>query len=689
MRTSGCFILFCILSAVLMSSRASGQVSQWKMFTNGNYITDIEADADTVWVGTEGGLVKIVKPTGETTFYNKLNSGLSDNYILTVEVAPDGKKWIGTATGGLSIWDGYTWKVFDTANSILESNKIWAIDFDSTGTAWIGSYTWLYKSNYDSLWQFYPVTAYSIRIDSLQRVWIGSGTTLKCLDGSGWHSYNLTMWDFINSIAVSEQGLVWLATSGGLYKFNGVTFTKIYQALLSGSNSVSIDADGNIWVGSNYGVGKLSGNSFEFFYPNENGMADNQVCEIETDQSNTVWIGTRRGLATFSSPPWPIYNTSSSAIPENYIKSIAIDRYGNKWMGSWDNAGLIKFDGSEWSVFQPDEGTTTFIDHVIVDTNNIKWISDMYHGIQSFNDTSWTYYNEANSGLPDNYIRSIFADKDNNIWVGLEYFGAAVFDHSEWTYYDTANTCMERNWVEDIYVDDIGNAWFSVDWSTVIRISNSGCEVFNSTNSGLANNFVKRIIADHQGKMWFGMQQGEISGFDGLNWSTYHLGPNGYYTVNDMAVDEANNLWVGTNGAGLYKFDGTEWTNYTVINSGLCCNEVLSLAIDSLGTKWIGTEAGLSLFNEDGFVSNHYFAGTHKNLKVYPNPAKETITLSVSPNKKVSQIQLLNTNGILIRNIAPTGRETTVNVSALQPGMYIVRLQADDGVHLGKFIKVQ
>lgn len=687
MRTSGsCFILFCILSAVLMSSRVSGQVSQWKMFTNGNYITDIEADADTVWVGTEGGLVKIVKPTGETTFYNKLNSGLPDNYILTVEVAPDGKKWIGTATGGLSILDGNTWKVFDTANSILESNKVWAIDFDSTGTAWIVGYTGLYKSNYDSIWQFSTVTAYCIKIDSLQQVWIGSNNQLMCFNGSGWHSYEL--WTFINSLAVSDQGLVWLGTSAGLYKFNGVTFTKINQPLLTESRSVSIAADGDIWVGSYYGVGKLSGSSFEFFYPVDNGMADNQVYEIETDQSNTVWIGTRHGLATFSSPPWPIYNTSSSAIPENYIKSIAIDRYGNKWMGSWDNAGLIKFDGSEWSVFQPDEGTTTFIDHVVVDTNNIKWISDMYHGIQSFNDTSWTYYNEVNSGLPDNFVRSIFADKDNNIWVGLEYYGAAVFDHSGWTYYDTSNTCMERNQVEDICIDEIGNAWFSVDWSTVIRISNSGCEVFNSTNSGLANNFVKRIIADHQGKIWFGMQQGEISSYDGLNWSTYHLGPNGYYTVNDMAVDEANNLWVGTNGAGLYKFDGTEWTNYTVINSGLCCNEILSLAIDSLGTKWIGTEAGLSLFNEDGFVSNHYLTSTRHNLKLYPNPAGESLTISLPINQKTSHIQVLNVNGILIRNTTLSGNQTTIDIHDLTPGMYLIRLQADDGVHVGKFIKV-
>ncbi len=686
MRTSEWFIFCCFLSAVILSSRVSGQVSQWKTFTNGNNITDIEADADTVWVGTEGGLVKIVKPTGETTFYNKLNSGLSDNYILRVKVAPDGKKWIGTAAGGLSIWDGITWKVFDTANSVLESNQIWDIDFDSTGTAWIAGYSGLLKSNYDSLWQFSTVTSYCIKIDSLQKVWIGSGTTLKCYDGSDWHSYDLTMWDFINSIDISDEGLVWLATSGGLFKFNGDTFTKIYQALLATSRSVSIAADGNIWVGSNYGIGKLSGNDFEFFYPVDNGMTDNEVFEIETDQSNNVWIGTRNGLAIFSSPPWTIYNTSTSSIPENYIKSIAIDRYGNKWMGSWFNAGLIYFDDTEWSVFQPDEGTTS-IDHVIIDTNNVKWISDMLHGIQSFNDTSWTYYNTANSGLPGNYVRSIFADKDNNIWVGTDYNGAARFDHSDWTYYDTTNTCMEQNSVQDIYIEDNGNKWFANDWF-VNRISNSGCEVFNSSNSGLANDFIKRIIADHQGKVWFGLQQGGISGFDGINWNTYILGNNGYYTVNDMVVDEANNLWVGTNGAGLYKFDGTGMINYTVTNSGLCCNEILSLAIDSLGTKWIGTSAGLSLFNEDGFVPNHYIASTHPSLKVYPNPSGESLTISLANRLKATQIQILNINGILISNIASLAQETTINVSHFKPGLYLVRIQANDGVHIGKFVKL-
>lgn len=139
-----------------------------------------------------------------------------------------------------------------------------------------------------------------------------------------------------------------------------------------------------------------------------------------------------------------------------------------------------------------------------------------------------------------------------------------------------------------------------------------------------------------------------------------------------------------------YKFDGIEWTNYNAVNSGICCNYVKAIDIDSLGTKWIGTWTGLSLFNQEGIVlSNKYFAGSNDILKLYPNPAKETLIVSLPNDKKSSQIQIVNINGILIRNITSSGPETNINISDLQPGIYLVRAHGSDGVKIGKFVKVK
>ena len=65
------------------------------------------------------------------------------------------------------------------------------------------------------------------------------------------------------------------------------------------------------------------------------------------------------------------------------------------------------------------------------------------------------------------------------------------------------------------------------------------------------------------------------------------------YTI---AIDSQGNKWIGTN-EGLVKFDGVRWTVYKTLNSGLPSNYVYAIAIDSQGTKWIGTNEGLARFD--------------------------------------------------------------------------------------------
>ncbi|OQA91071.1 MAG: Two component regulator propeller [Elusimicrobia bacterium ADurb.Bin231] len=71
--------------------------------------------------------------------------------------------------------------------------------------------------------------------------------------------------------------------------------------------------------------------------------------------------------------------------------------------------------------------------------------------------------------------------------------------------------------------------------------------------------------------------------------------------VNSIAIDSAGNKWFGTN-SGVSKFDGTNWTTYTTAN-GLADNDVNSIAIDSSGNKWFGTYGGVSKFDGTSWVT--------------------------------------------------------------------------------------
>ncbi len=63
------------------------QNPQWLNYTNGDNINALAEDGNNMWVGTSnGGLVKLDKITGIPTFYNKTNSGLTDNIVLAITI---------------------------------------------------------------------------------------------------------------------------------------------------------------------------------------------------------------------------------------------------------------------------------------------------------------------------------------------------------------------------------------------------------------------------------------------------------------------------------------------------------------------------------------------------------------------------------------------------------------------------
>ena len=65
--------------------------------------------------------------------------------------------------------------------------------------------------------------------------------------------------------------------------------------------------------------------------------------------------------------------------------------------------------------------------------------------------------------------------------------------------------------------------------------------------------------------------------------------------------DRKGNLWFGTTGDGIYRYDGTFFTNFTTKN-GLNSNSVNHILEDKDGKIWIGTGAGLVLYDGKTFT---------------------------------------------------------------------------------------
>ena len=69
------------------------------------------------------------------------------------------------------------------------------------------------------------------------------------------------------------------------------------------------------------------------------------------------------------------------------------------------------------------------LQNIIIDNNNNLWISTIENGLIKYVDNNWTFYNEENSGLPDDKINCLKYDNINNtLWIGTDTQGVVMLD---------------------------------------------------------------------------------------------------------------------------------------------------------------------------------------------------------------------------------------------------------------------
>ncbi len=68
---------------------------------------------------------------------------------------------------------------------------------------------------------------------------------------------------------------------------------------------------------------------------------------------------------------------------------------------------------------------------------------------------------------------------------------------------------------------------------------------------------------------------------------------------------------------------------------------------------------------------------------IYPNPAKEAIHISASSN--IREVNIYGLSGQLMGSLSTSGLETTMDISHLANGMYILGISTDEGISFKKF----
>ena len=169
----------------------------------------------------------------------------------------------------------------------------------------------------------------------------------------------------------------------------------------------------------------------------------------------------------------------------------------------------------------------------------------------------------------------------------------------------------------------------------------------------------------------------------GITWDTAYLGPyeDNYYSV--CFPDADTGYVVGAWGHILKTTDaGTTWYNQT---SGVDYR-LNSVFFTDVNTGYIAVGGGIILKTNDGGVPTGFDENNpvSNKLKIYPNPTNKYLTVETADRGSLS---VYNLKGMLILRKEIKNNNSTLDVSNLQNGIYIVKVVGDRQVYLGKFIR--
>ena len=300
----------------------------------------IEDRQGTIWLGTDGGLVRLeASETGKRKARSRaftMEDGLPHNSVRAVHEDRRGHLWLATKGGGLVRFSPKTHAMdVITTEDGLPSDILLSLQGGEGDEIWIGTYgsgVVRYVPPADGLldkdrgrFEHYPLSpdgemtdVYAIYRDSRGGVWAAADS----LGVAEWvpddgpdaagrfviHGEEKGLRHLeLNSITEDHTGMLWVAASdGGLYTFDGTRFVDVGTgSALEGEHVylVACDKNGTVLAGTNYGLYRHDRESGSFtFYGRDEGFwgIETNVNAAFTDREGHVWFGTINGATHYN-----------------------------------------------------------------------------------------------------------------------------------------------------------------------------------------------------------------------------------------------------------------------------------------------------------------------------------------------------------------------------------------------------
>jgi signal transduction histidine kinase/ligand-binding sensor domain-containing protein/ActR/RegA family two-component response regulator len=283
-----------------------------------------------IWVGTTSGLNILDAKRKPVRAYSREN-GLAGNWVTALAEDAAGDIYAGLDAGSISRFDhkGKLLRTYDS-NSGMSGEHVLKLLVDKQRRLWVGTTEACFRSR-ESLASGLEVRFEQVTIPG------SSGVTS------------------VQDLAMSEDGVIWLATRHGLVRFDGKNWSTLTTSDGLKAERIEVLAlckDG-LWIAyrESLGLTRLQfdgGRTKVTHYTTQDGLSSNEIIAMATAPSGKLWAATDAGIDVLDGTWWRHYGVDDGLIwNDTDANGLFVDTEENAWIGT--SQGLSRLSKPEYS----------------------------------------------------------------------------------------------------------------------------------------------------------------------------------------------------------------------------------------------------------------------------------------------------------------------------------------------------
>jgi signal transduction histidine kinase/streptogramin lyase len=477
------------------------------------------------------------------------NDGLPNDVVDEIVQSRDGFLWLILNGSELARFDGKHYNTFH------QTTEIRTMAVAPNGDLWIGTRNDLERVPAVSLNQF------------------GSLPATIFHPGEGKSSN-------VSSLHFGKNGVLWVGTDGGLFRFEAGVFTSVIPNLHI--EKIEEASNGHLYlITFQRGFFEWDGSQV-VPHPEleaQLGTDAHGIHHVFEDSHGVTWFATTNGLARRVNG---VIEKLPGFGPKGHeAVRVYEDPSGTVWVAKKEGLFRVGAAGLELA------STGADVRYIYGDRDGDLWIGTNGDGLYRFKDRAARMFT-TNDGLPNNVAITVLAARDGSLWTGFNCGGITRFDGHAFRTYNEKDGLL-NSCVFALAEDGSGDLWIGTYGGGVFRFHDQKFTQY-SKPQGPGSDKVTSILAARDGSVWVGtwagvshIRDGQIRNYaraDGLT-----APPEKLYQ------DRAGTIWSG-NALGLDRMAGDRFVKLSSIPKSL----VLPLGEERAGALYFTSSLDGGIF---------------------------------------------------------------------------------------------